>query len=262
MDVEIPELELQHELQRFTSSFIERITQATEALQRSPRVEVREEAMRKNLLYASSAVEIATGPSASVNLLDMFVFVHLSRRVLEDHWIPTTYGESGTELDAAFTKAEQELGAIATRALSARGLAQLTNLADTWLADNPGQTRVEGIRLADFSGAAGTAAADRALQARGLLSSMKVATEAANKAMVIADRGMFLFHRLPFLLRLHVRLAVRDVVNDTMLRMKTGDEVAGAMRFARRTGYVALLGAATAAGLVWFRLRTHRRQCS
>src|SRR5690349_4228558 len=104
MDVLIPELELQQELQRFATAFIERITQATEALQRSSRAEVREEAMQKNLLYASSAIEIVTGASSAVNLLDMFMFLHLSRRVLETHWIPKLYGAQGAELDAAFTK--------------------------------------------------------------------------------------------------------------------------------------------------------------
>jgi hypothetical protein len=253
MDVQIPLLELQNELQRFATSFTERITQAAEALQHSPRADVRDEALRKNLLYVSSAMEIASGPSATVSLLDMFVFVHLSRAALERHWIPTTYGESGRALDAAFAKAEEELLAIATRALGEERVAQLTNLADAWLADNPGQVRVEGIRLADFAGAAGTAAADRALQARGLLSSMKVATEAANEAMVVAERAMFLFHRFPFMLRLHVRLAVRDVLDDALVRIKSGGEVAALKQLVKRATYVALLGAATTVGVMWLR---------
>lgn len=257
MDVMIPELELQQELQRFATSFIERITQATEALQRSSRSDVRDEAMRKNLLYASSALEIATGPASPVNLLDMFVFLHLSRRVLETHWIPTLYGEGGTPLDTAFTKAEQELDTLARRALGPQGVAQLTDLVDAWIADNPGQTRVEGIRLSDFAAAAGSAAASRVLQAKGLLSSISVASQAGNQAMAIAERAMFLVHRLPYLLRLHVRLAVRDVINDAMLRFKTGDELAGIKRFARRGAAIALL-ATVSAGMLWLVPRRRR----
>src|SRR5690606_29961129 len=114
-------------------------------------------------------------------LLDMFVFVHLSRTVLETHWIPKLYRDSGAELARAFTKAEQELADITVTAIGEQGLSQLTSIVDTWLADNPGAVRVEKIRLADFASAAGAAAQDRAIQARGLLSSVKVATEAANK---------------------------------------------------------------------------------
>ena len=261
MDVQIPELELQHELRRFTSSFVERVTQAAENLQRSPRSEVREDALRSNLLYTSSAMEIATGPSASVNLLDMYVFLHLCRRVLEDHWIPTLYRESGAELDIAFTRAEHELAELAVRALGPGGVAQLTQLIDTWLDENPGQFRVEGVRLSSFSGAAGSAAADRALQARGLLSSMKVATDVANQAMVIAEHGMFIFHRLPFIVRLHVRVAARDVLNDAMLRVKTGHELLDVVRVAKRTAVMALAATATL-GFAWSRWTKHRRNRS
>jgi len=241
----IPELELQQQLQRFASRFIERTTQCAEELQRSPSAEVRDEAMRKNLLYASSATEIATGPSAAVNLLDMFVFVHLSRKVLERHWIPTLYDQRGAELDEAFTRSEEELTEITLRAVGERGLAQLSNIVDAWVAENPHAVRVENIRLADFAAAAGTAAAERGLEARGLLSGMKFAAEAANQAMVIAERGLFLVHRLPFLWRLQVRLAVREILDDVFVRVKTGDEVANLARFARRGAYVALLGVAS-----------------
>lgn len=258
MDVAIPEIDLEHELQRFTTNFLERITQATDALESSPNADVRDAALRKNLVYASSAMDIATGPSAAVNLLDMVVFVHLAHRVLVDHWIPTLYLERGAALAAAFAKAEQELGDIALRALSSRDIARLMELADGWLADNPEQTNVEGVRLGDFASLAGAAASNRALQARGLLSSVKVATDAANKVTVLVERGMFFAHRLPFLLGLHVRLVVRDLVNDTLLRIKTGPELASVKHSARRIAYVAALGAATAGSIVWLQLRRRR----
>ena len=93
MDEALPPLELQEALQRFTTQFADRVTQATEALERSSPPGVRDEALRKNLLYVSSALEIATGPDPWVNLLDMIVFVRLCRAVLERHWIPEVYGE-------------------------------------------------------------------------------------------------------------------------------------------------------------------------
>ncbi len=254
MDVLTPELELQHEIQRFTSRFVDRITQGAENLQESSRSAVRDQAMQKNLLYASSAMEIATGPSAAVNLLDLVVFVHLCRAVLERHWIPSLYGDAGHELAHAFERSEQELSEIAQRALGTDGYEQLLGIVDAWLADNPRQTRVEGIRLADFSAAAGTAAASRAVQARGLLSSVKVASEEANQAMVIAERGIFLLHRMPFLWRLQVRLGAREIMDDTLTRITTGSGAMMVARVARTAGYAALLGAATL-GLFWVRSR-------
>ena len=85
--------ELQESLQRFTTQFADRITQAMDELERASPPGVRDEALRKNLLYVSSALEISTGPDPEVNLLDMFVFVRLCRTALERHWIPRFYRE-------------------------------------------------------------------------------------------------------------------------------------------------------------------------
>ena len=235
MDATLSDLELQQELERFTTQFTERVTQATASLDRSPREEVRDEALRKNLLYVSSAIEIATGPYPEINILDMVVFIRLSRTVLERHWIPTLYGQDGLGLDEIFAKAESELSAIAAQALSPKQREELEVLVDAWLEDNPAQVRVEGVRLADFSSAAGSAAAERAGQAKGLLSSVKVAARTANQAMLLSDRCLFLVHRLPSLWRLQARLGAREVLSDAFTQLSG--------RLARRgLLYLGLLG--------------------
>src|SRR5690606_22351276 len=121
-----------------------------------------------------------TGAAAEVNLLDMFVFVRLSRAVLERHWIPELYGSAGDELQVAFARSDAEATEIAERALGSTRRAQLEHVVASWLAENPRQTRVESLRLADFSALAADAAAERAIEARGLLSSVRVASDAAN----------------------------------------------------------------------------------
>lgn len=257
MDVLIPELELQQELQRFATRFVDRITQASTSLKESPHPEIFDEALRKYLLYASSATEIATGPSAPVNLLDMFVFIRLCRGALDSYWIPTLYGEQGAELADAFATSDTEVTDIAERALGPAQRARLANLVTAWQADNPGMTRVEGIRLADFSAAAGTAAADRALQAKSLLSGVKVATQAANQAMLMAERAMFLVHRLPFLWRLQVRLGVREVLSDTFVRITKGPGAVTMARLAKRS--VAAAAVLGVTGVLWARHARHRR---
>jgi hypothetical protein len=235
MDDALADLELQQELERFTTQFADRITQATASLDRSPREAVRDEALRKNLLYVSSAVEIATGPYPEINILDMFVFIHLSRTVLEKHWIPKLYGPEGVGLADAFAKAESELSAITAVALRPRQREELVALVDAWLAENPAQVRVEGVRLADFAVAAGSAAAERAGQAKGLLSSVKVAARTANQALLLSDRCLFLVHRLPSLWRLQARLGAREVLSDAVTQLSG--------RLARRgLLYLGLLG--------------------
>jgi hypothetical protein len=224
MRVEMLELELQQELQRFASQFASRVVQATEALQLSLHGNVRNEALKKNLVYISSAMEIATGPSPSVGLLDMVVLVRLCRMTLEKHWIPTLYGSEGAELAAVFARSQEELSAIVCRTLNDVQRAQLDGVIDSWLADNPTQVRVESIRLGDFSSAAGTAATERSRRASGLLSSVKTATQTANQALLLAERGFYLVHRLPFLWRLQARVGAREILDDVIARLARGPE--------------------------------------
>ena len=242
MDATLPALELQDALQRFTTQFADRVTQAMEALERASQAAIRDEALRKNLLYVSSALEIASGLDPEVNLLDMIVFVHLSRATLEKHWIPVLYREMGADLAAVFARSEKELEALAEQSLTSAQQTQLLNVVDTWLAENPNQFRVEGIRLADFARMAGNAASERAMQTRGLLSSVSTASRAANQALLLTERGLFLLHRMPSVWRLQARLAARDLMADLATELLEDPE-APVPRMARRARKVALHGA-------------------
>jgi hypothetical protein len=247
------EYELTQEVQRFTTRFSERIAQAAEGLEESPNPKVRDKhALRRVIAYESSAIEIATGPFAEISLLDMIVFVRLCRTVLNSHWIPELYGDEGQELSDAFAKSEEELSGIAERALGAQRTADVAKLVDDWLAENPSQVRVEGIRLSDFASGAARAAADRRQAAKGILSSVKTATETANQAMLLAERAMFLVHRLPSVWRLQARLSAREIMSD----LAEGSQ-APLARVRQRASHLAKSGALAAGllGLAGFAVR-------
>ena len=243
-----PELQLQQEMQRFATEFTDRITQATEAVEESSRRQkVRDEALRKNLRYLAAALEIATGPIAEISLVDMIVFVRLCRAVLERHWLPALYGEEGAELARIFAKSEGELAAIAEQALNANQRQELASLIDTWLAENPDQYRVEGIRFSDFAAAAG-AAGERAMRVKGFLASVKTATRAANQALLLSERVLFLVNRMPTLWRLQARLGAREMLRDAVIQLSEGPQaplarLTGQTRHVLRTGltYAAVL---------------------
>ena len=253
-----PELELQQEMQRFATQFTDRITQATETLEESSaRAVVRHEALRKNLRYIAAALEIATGPVAEINLVDMVVFVRLSRAVLERHWVPTLYGDDGAELMQIFARAEADLDGVAARALSATERRDLGDVIDAWLTDNPQQYRVEGIRFSDFAAAAG-AAGERAMVVRGILSSVRTATRAANQALLLSERVLFLVNRMPSLWRLQARLGARELMSDALKELSQGPEapiarLTGRARHVFRAGlaWVAIfVGALTALWMI------------
>jgi hypothetical protein len=267
MDATLPELELQEEVERFATQFCDRVTQATEVLERSSvAAEVSDQALRKNLVYVSAAMEIATGAFPQVNLLDMIVFLRLSRAVLESYWIPELYGTRGLELAEVFARSDEELADLAARSLSADQRREVGHLIDSWLKENPDQRRVEGIRLSGLSSLAGAAAAERVGQAKGLLASVKGASRAASHALLLSERAMFLFHRLPFVWRLQARYASREIVGDTISRLATGPEapIARATHQVRRLARRGLTAIALvlAAGLLtrWLGSSVRRRR--
>jgi len=260
------EIELQEELQRFVSQFTDRITQAIETIERSPGASVaaRDEALRKNLLYVASAMEIVSGPTAEINLVDMIVFVRLCRSALERHFIPELYGDEGGELAQVFARSEEELDRVALRVLTHAQREQVAAVIDAWLAENPEQHRVEGIRFADFATAAAGAAAEKAVQAKGLFSSVKSATRAANQALILTERALFLVNRMPFLWRLQARVGAREMLGDAVAQLSDGPD-APVQRITRKAQhlmrrgvlYVAALGG-TAMVAWWIGSFIHR----
>src|SRR5690606_10086272 len=89
---------LQRDVQRFSDDFVSRISEAMDPLLRSDRAEVRQAAMHQVLLYVSSSTDIATGAQPELSLLDMIVFVTLSRETVIHHWVPEVYGVDGRPL--------------------------------------------------------------------------------------------------------------------------------------------------------------------
>jgi hypothetical protein len=211
--------ELQQLVHRQVAQFCERIAVALAPLEASPHRSVSDAAMQETLLYVSSAIDIATGPLPEVNLVDLLVFLRLCREALERHWVPEVFGPQGNEAVAVFSKSEDDLWRLAMPAINEGQRRELESLIDEWLAENPDQHRVEGVRLDDFARRAGRAGRGRAERARGLLSGIKSATQAADQALLLAERAMFLVNRMPFLWRLQARVASREILSDILGRL-------------------------------------------
>jgi hypothetical protein len=219
MEAGMQDSELQQLVQRQVAQFCERVGQALAPLEESPDRVVSDTAIHQSLLYVSSAVDIATGPVPGVNLVDLLVFLRLCREAIEKHWIPNVYGAQGAEVATVFARSRDDLWRTAASAIDETQRRELESLIDDWSADNPDQFRVEGIRLADFAERAGKAAQGLSDRARGLISGIKSASKAADQALLLAERGMFLVNRMPFLWRLQARVASREIVSDILSQL-------------------------------------------
>lgn len=208
----VSQSELQDDIQRFTSVLISRIVQTMEDIQNDKPANLQEEITRRTLLYLSNAFDIVTGSDPAVSLLDMIVFVRLNREVIHDYLIPEVYGDAGKTLLNDFLKSEEELWDIAAKVMTDEQKRKLIAVIEQWRKENPEQIRVESVRINDFSVLTGSAALERTQQARGLLSSVKSAVVSVDQALLIAEQALYLGQRMPFLLRMHVRLGVMELL--------------------------------------------------
>lgn len=240
--------ELQQDIQRFSTKFTARVLEALAPLQSSPHPEVREASMRQMLLYSASVLDIATEPQPELGLLDMIVFVTLSRRIVDIYWAPKVFGEKGGELLQAMAQSEAEVWQLGDKILDKKRREDLAALIRDWQVSNPNQHHVEGVRFHTFSKVAGQLAEEREKRTSGLLSSLKSATAAADQTVLLAERALFLAHRVPFLLRLQARVGMHEIVGDMVAQLRSAvgvlDRVDSMVR--RWLIYLLLIGAAWA----------------
>jgi hypothetical protein len=229
----VSQAELQQDLQRFSTVFFDRVAQGLDEIRKSKSPAAREEGLKRALLYGTSALDIATEHDPEVGLLDMIVFILLNRDALEQHWIPEHFKDEGKGLLLAFERSESEIWSISEKVLTADQQKQLKNLIARWKFENPGQVRVEGVRLGDFSKKAGRNASERAKDAHGLLSSVASGVEAADDALLLAERMVFMAQRLPFLLRMHASLSSGEIITSVASKFESAEKLEGALQETR-----------------------------
>lgn len=221
----VSQVELQQDLQRFTSDFMSQLGEAGDRLYHETEPREREMAMRRVLIYASNALDIATGPYPELNLVDMIVFISLSRFAYEQHWQPKVFGERGKPLGEALSEAERQIWAMSNKILSDPQQAQFRELIGDWQKAHPDRYTVEGVRFQQFASRVSEVSADRAARARGVFGHLKAATQSADQAVLIAERAMFIAQRMPFLIRAHARLAMSESIDDSLERLHGMDQL-------------------------------------
>lgn len=217
--------EVQQDVQRFAGRFTDRVMQAAEALADPQHPSQTEAVLRRALLYDANALEIATGPVPELNLLDTLVFVSLVRTAFERHWLPEVFGARGEIMLHALTTSSDDAWGLADKFLLPEHIDQLRDQIQAWQASHPGQCRVESVRLADFSELA--ARPDRGKAGLGLLANVRMASQAADQALLFGERALFWAQRAPALLRLQARLGALELTSDGLGQLGRAEQLMG-----------------------------------
>ena len=210
----IPQAELQQDLQRFQGRFSARLADVLAPLDRATDPAIRRAALDLQLRLSSAALDIAVGPDSDANLLDMVALVDLAKEVAGGHEVHDALTRQGISFDDTLKKISDDVWQIARKVLSGPEEQQLRRIIDRWKVENPDQLRVASIRLSAFANPDAAGFNTDGGEASGLLAGVKRAVQSADQARLLAERALFAAQRLPFLLRMQLRVATQLVMAD------------------------------------------------
>ena len=192
--------ELEDHVRRFADRYYTRIALVTAVIRDETDSDELKRLMHNWKMVSHAAiVEVAIGPNAVTNLLDMMTLTRLSRLVVESYWIPEHIGEEHrAEFLQTFVDLEEDIWTVADDVLTPQHQDELRFLVDQWHEENPEQYFPWYVRLSNFSGqrAASLAAVQ---QSGGLLKEVARAREAAEEIQAFGERVLFYLQRAPTL---------------------------------------------------------------
>jgi hypothetical protein len=203
--------ELRHEIMRFAGRSAERVDDAYFKLEgRFQTPKARRAALENSGAYVTSALDIAIGPNPEVNMLDMVVFVTLTRIVVEEYWVPKVFGDEAKILVEVFRSNEAEIWSIAGKVLTPQQQKELRDSIRQWRGRDPDRVFVEAARFGDFAWFMGESELAKAQEGGGFLG-VKGVTREVSETRMLAERAMFYAQRVPWIARSMVRLLLLDV---------------------------------------------------
>lgn len=201
---------------RFEARFSARLFAAFNPLIESPDIDVRLRAGGDQLAFITSALDIAVGSAPEVDLLDMLTLVTLGRDAMAHRWSPEVCGDRAQGVAGAFQASIDDISAVAAGVLPAEIEAELRQVIRDWQGENPGNDNVAGVRLSAY--AKYRAGSD--VTKSGLFALLRGASETADTAVLLGDRALYATQRMPYLVRLHVRIAAREAIVDAQRAAK------------------------------------------
>jgi hypothetical protein len=216
------QFELQQIVQRFTSGFADSMLETgLTVVDEAEDPELQRQMLGRVTSYYSAALDVALGALPEVSVLDMLVFLRLSRSVIERHWKPKIFGDSIDPLLQTFRASEQKVWEFSKTLLKEKDRQTLIWLIDHWLELHPNTIHVEMVRFGQFAERAGEVSAEMSERAKGVVGSVRGATMVVGQGLLLGERAMFHASRLPTVIRLQTRLGAMEVIDDSLNNTKS-----------------------------------------
>jgi hypothetical protein len=225
---EMTRAELEAHVRRYADRYITRVAIASNAVIAGTSTVEQSRFMEdwKNISY-TAIVEVAIGPDAMTNLLDMMTLAMLSRLVVEEYWSPDVLTPAvGDEIAAGFLQAyvdlEEDIWTVADDVLTAEQQSALRVLIREWREENPEQTYPWYVRLSNFSGQR-AASLEAVKQSGGMLQEVARAREAAEEIQAFGERVLFYLQRAPMLTSGQFESSAADILGGPEISLLVED---------------------------------------
>jgi hypothetical protein len=206
--------QLEVEIRRYADTYAAVMSlEADRIMDRAGTPELRWFATGWKLTSRATVVDIAVGPNAVENLLDMLVLTALTRQELEEYWVPKVLGPKlGAGLLNASIRLENEAWERSRSVLTAAQQADLRELIREWNEAHPDQHYFWEIRFGGFSGQRAKDL-EQVGQTGGLLGEVAQTRQTVDEVREFSERLLYYLQRAPTITRLEAEFGMR-----TMLR--------------------------------------------
>jgi hypothetical protein len=220
-------LELQVRIDRFTDNFSLRTAEALEDYAKKTGTEsALIESLQFRLGSASAVTSIASGPNPNANLMDMVAVVTLSRMAVEDRWMKATNQPALEPWLATSRELETNIWQLAASEWTPAYVKELHETIDRWIAQNPQARGTFFVRPQEF--ASMVVHKDKVeTDVHSVFSMVNLdptagldpAVREITKTRLLAERAMFTFQRMPYLLRLQTELLAYRLTDQPEVRL-------------------------------------------
>jgi hypothetical protein len=222
-------IELQQRLLRFTDSFQTGLAASLERVRREGTKVDLKTILQWKLVLSQTAVTIASGANAQVNLLDMTVFVKLVRLAVEVRWRPDDVGPAGQTVQDVCRNADEEITKLSTTIMTAEQQQELQLALEEWHRNHPLPEEILSARTAGFAGEVVAKSKSKA-KSGGMfdflsldpLANLDPAVREITQTRLFAERALFVAERLPTILRWQAELLSVNMLELPAVTQLTG----------------------------------------
>src|ERR1035441_8332758 len=144
-------VEVQQTVLRFADEYLTRMVIGVDNLRRGSNALEPAEVLKWKIALGTETSSIASGPNAVADLLDLTVFVTLTRMAIEEHWQPGVFSDSAQPMLEGCRNVETEIWRYAGTVLQPQQQVELRQSIEAWHRQNPNPEDVLAARAMSFA---------------------------------------------------------------------------------------------------------------